>query len=46
MTPTPPRATPRLIVLGGLPGTGKTTLARAAAAALGAVPLRIDTIET
>jgi predicted kinase len=45
VTPTPPLATPRLIVLGGLPGTGKTTLARAAAAALGAAPLRIDTIE-
>lgn len=34
-----------LIVLAGLPGTGKTTLARAAAARLGAIHLRIDTIE-
>lgn len=34
-----------LIVLAGLPGTGKTTLARAAAGRLGAIHLRIDTIE-
>ncbi|MGW1025301.1 AAA family ATPase [Streptomyces sp. NPDC002577] len=34
-----------LIVIGGLPGTGKTTLARLLAARLGAVHLRIDTIE-
>jgi predicted kinase len=34
-----------LIVLGGLPGTGKTTVARGVALALGAVHLRIDTIE-
>ena len=33
------------IVFGGLPGTGKTTIARALAARLGAVYLRIDTIE-
>lgn len=34
-----------LIVIGGLPATGKTTLARLLAAHIGAVHLRIDTIE-
>jgi predicted kinase len=34
-----------LIVLGGLPGVGKTTIARELAHRLGAVHLRIDTIE-
>jgi predicted kinase len=34
-----------LIIFGGLPGTGETTLARALAEQLGAVFLRIDTIE-
>lgn len=34
-----------LIVLGGLPGVGKTTIARELARALGAVHLRIDSIE-
>ena len=34
-----------LIVFGGLPGTGKTTLARAVAQRLSATYLRIDTIE-
>ena len=34
-----------LIVIGGLPGTGKTALARGLAGALDAVHLRIDTIE-
>ena len=34
-----------LIVFGGLPGTGKTALARAAAQHFGALYLRIDTIE-
>jgi len=34
-----------LIIFGGLPGTGKTTIARALALRLGAVHLRIDTIE-
>lgn len=36
---------PRLIVLAGLPGTGKSTLARELARRTGAVWLRIDTIE-
>ncbi|MDQ1023172.1 putative kinase [Streptomyces umbrinus] len=34
-----------LIVIGGLPATGKTTLARLLAADIGAVHLRVDTIE-
>ena len=34
-----------LIVLGGLPGAGKTTIARAVARQLGAVHVRVDTIE-
>lgn len=34
-----------LIVLGGLPATGKTTLARLLCVRIGAVHLRIDTIE-
>lgn len=34
-----------LVVLGGLPGVGKTTVARALAAATGAVHIRIDSIE-
>ncbi|TYB59805.1 AAA family ATPase [Nonomuraea sp. PA05] len=34
-----------LIVIGGLPGAGKTTLSRLVARRLGAVHVRIDTIE-
>ena len=34
-----------LIIFAGLPGAGKTTLAKGVAARLGAVYLRIDTIE-
>ncbi|MFI2758924.1 AAA family ATPase [Streptomyces echinatus] len=34
-----------LIVMGGLPGTGKTTLARLPAAPIGAVHLRVDTVD-
>ena len=34
-----------LVVMGGLPGTGKTTVSRALSARLDAVYLRIDTIE-
>jgi predicted kinase len=34
-----------LIAFGGLPGTGKTTVAQAVARKLAAVYLRIDTLE-
>jgi predicted kinase len=34
-----------LVVLGGLPGVGKTTIARELAAAMGAMHVRIDSIE-
>ncbi|WP_019813166.1 zeta toxin family protein [Saccharomonospora saliphila] len=45
--PSPPdeRHEPVLIVLGGLPATGKTTIARPLAAALRAAYVRIDSIE-
>jgi predicted kinase len=36
---------PTLIAFAGLPGTGKTTIARELARRIGAVYLRIDTIE-
>jgi predicted kinase len=37
--------TPVLVVIGGLPATGKSTLAKALARAVGAVHVRIDTVE-
>lgn len=44
-TSTGRRQRPVLLVLGGLPGSGKTTLARAWARPRGAAHLRVDTIE-
>jgi predicted kinase len=38
-------AAPVLLIFSGLPGSGKSTLARAIAGNLGAIYLRIDTIE-
>jgi len=37
---------PALVVVGGLPATGKTTVARAVAARLAAAYVRVDTFET
>lgn len=42
---TPPQGQRVLIVFSGLPGTGKTTIAKGLAAKIGALYLRIDTIE-
>lgn len=42
---TAPSSVPRLVILGGLPATGKTTVARRVAA-LGAAMVRVDTVET
>ena len=36
---------PTLIIFGGLPGAGKSTIARELASTIGGVLLRIDTIE-
>ncbi|MER7069211.1 zeta toxin family protein [Streptomyces albidoflavus] len=41
--PEPPRSRPALVVIGGLPATGKSTVGRAVARRLGASYLRIDT---
>lgn len=43
--PGDPRGTAGLVVLGGLPGVGKTTIARELARRTGAVHVRVDTIE-
>jgi len=40
------RVTPRLVVFAGLPGSGKTVLARTVADRLGATFLRVDTLES
>lgn len=46
LPPQPPQSRPRLCVLAGRPGTGKTTLAKALARDLGACYLRVDAVET
>ena len=45
MSSTMDSTTPGLVVIGGLPATGKTSIARPLARLLGAAYLRIDTIE-
>ena len=45
MSNPPHQSPPRLIVFGGLPGTGKTTIARELTRRLDATYLRVDTIE-
>ncbi|MES1170444.1 MAG: AAA family ATPase [Leifsonia sp.] len=42
----PDAGSPLLVALSGLPGSGKTTVARALATRLGAVHVRVDVIET
>lgn len=42
---TAPASVPRRVILGALPATGKTTVARRVAA-LGAAMVRVDTVET
>ncbi|MGD0249402.1 MAG: AAA family ATPase [Thermoplasmata archaeon] len=39
------KTTPRLVVFAGLPGSGKSTIGREVARRLGAVFLRVDTVE-
>lgn len=46
MTAGPGRPAPQLLVVSGLPGTGKTTLARWLVRELRAVYLRVDVVET
>jgi predicted kinase len=45
LLPGPGRGDAVLIIFAGLPGTGKTTLARELARALGGIHLRVDSIE-
>lgn len=45
MAVTAQKPTPVLVVLSGLPGVGKTTVARHVSAEVGAVHVRLDTIE-
>ncbi len=45
LAPPPKPAAPRLIILGGLAGTGKTSIAVKVCKALGAAHVRVDTVE-